>query len=130
MKLPHLDQVVDLERGEAGLLAKALGVLVRDVTHAEQAVPYLEAIALPALATLATKLARLHQRELAAPPRPGQRPKPRRFRLSYDQLAVLLYYRLTLPYCELSRIEQLQLRVVVGKFHQQSLNLAQFFKFK
>ncbi|WP_310391468.1 hypothetical protein [Hymenobacter sp.] len=130
MRLAHLDQFIELERGEAGLLAKALDVLVRDVTHAEQAVPYLEAITLPALATLATKLTRLHQRELAAPLRPGKRPKPRRFRVSYDQLAVLLYYRLSLPHCELSRIEQLQLRVVMGKFHQQSLNLAQFFKFK
>ncbi|WP_201979307.1 hypothetical protein [Hymenobacter rubidus] len=123
MRLPALDQRVLLERGEAGVLAAALGVLVRDVTHATRPVPLLEAIALPALSTLATRLGRLHQRERAAPPRPGQRPRPRAFRVSYDQLAVLLHYRLCLPYCGLGALGQQQVQVVVGKFQQQALNL-------
>jgi hypothetical protein len=129
MKLPHLDQLVPLDRGDAGVVAKALSVLVQDVTHATRPVTALEAIMLPALAALATRLVRVHQREQATPVRPGKRPKPRNFRLSYDQLAVLLHHRQSLFYCGLQEIEQLQLQVVIGKIQQKSLNLAHWIKF-
>lgn len=129
MKLPHLDQLVLLERGEAGLLAKALAVLVRDVTQATRPVSMTTAIALPALATLATTLGRRHLREQLAPVRPGRRPKPRTFRISYDQLAVLLHYRVPMCYCGLNDTEQLQLRSVVGKFQQKALNLEHVIRF-
>ena len=129
MKLPHLDQLVPLERGEAGLLAKALAVLVRDVTQATRPVHVMDAITLPALATVATRLTRLHQREQLVPVRPGKRPKPRAFRVSYDQLAVLLHCRVALFYTGLEGYEQLQLQVVLGKFQQQSLNLTHFIRF-
>lgn len=129
MKLPHLDQLVPLERGEAGVLAEALAVLVRDVTQTAKPVNAMEAITLPAVAALATKLARLHQRELNAPVRPGRRPRPRHFRVSYDQLAVLLHYRGVLHYCGLGEVELLQLQAALGRFQQQSLNLEHLIRF-
>jgi hypothetical protein len=129
MKLPHLDQLVPLDRGDAGVLAKALAVLVRDVTHATKPVSYMQAITLPALAALTKKLATVHHREQERPVVPNKRPKPRNFRVSYDQMAVLMHSRAPLHYCGLDDIEQLQLQVVLGKFHQKSLNLSTWIKF-
>lgn len=134
MKLPHLDQLVPLERGEAGLLARAVSVLVRDVTHAERPVPLVDAITLTPLAALGKNLARLHELEQRPPrTRPGRCPRllqsrPRLLRVPYDQLAVLMLHRLALPHCDLSTQEKLQLQVVLGKFQQKSLNLQHWIK--
>ena len=129
MKLPHLDQLVPLERGDAGVLAKALAVLVRDVTQAKRPVSKLEALLLTPLAGLTKKLVQIHQREQLAPPKPGRKAKPRNLRVTYDQMAVLMHYRHTLYFCGLEEWEYLQVQVVVGKFQQKSLNLAHFIKF-
>jgi hypothetical protein len=129
MKLPHLDQIVLLERGEAGLLARALHVLVQDVTAAKRPVPPGHLLTCAPLATLAQRLDQVHQREQLSPRRPGRRPKPRRLRVPYDQLLAVLHHRWALGYCGLSAEEQLLLPGLVGKFQQQALNLARWVRF-
>ncbi|MGI4862959.1 MAG: hypothetical protein ACRYFZ_03495 [Janthinobacterium lividum] len=128
--LPHLDQRVLLARGEAGLLARALAVLVRDVTHAQRPVPLVEILTFVPLATLGRALLKLHQREQLTAAKPGRRPpKPRLLRVPCDQLAALLHCQGALYYCHLSVEENLQLAGIVGKFQQKSLNLAQWVRF-
>ncbi|MDO7875524.1 hypothetical protein Q5H93_12340 [Hymenobacter sp. ASUV-10] len=136
MKLPHLDQLVPLERGEAWLLARAVQVLVDDVYKAERPVPALEVLMTLPLAALLRNLVLRHQRELLRPPKapkPGKRPKrpkPQVFRVSYDQLAALHVQRLALFHGgALSEQENRQLQGVVGKFHRESLNLDQRIRF-
>ncbi|RZK34685.1 MAG: hypothetical protein EOO57_10635 [Hymenobacter sp.] len=130
MRLPHLDQLVPLERGEAGLLARAVAVLVRDVTHSQTPVPLVELLTFAPLATLAKTLHQRHQREQLVPVRPGRRPlRPWQLRVRYDQLAALLHHRLALFYCGLSEAENLQLAGIVGKFQQKSLNLSTWIRF-
>lgn len=115
-----------LERGEAGLLARAVAVLVRDVTHSQTPVPLVELLTFGPLARLATALLRRHQRELLTP---GPAPKPRPFRVPCDQLAALLHNHLALHYCGLSKEEDLLLTGIVGKFQQKALNLSQWASF-
>ena len=129
MKLPHLDQIVLLERGEAGLLARAVAVLVQDVTSAKRPVPYLEMLTFTPLCNLGKKLLQYHRREQLTPVRPKRFPKPKRLCVSYDQLAALHHNRFALNYCNLSEEENLQLWVILGKFQQQALNLSQWVRF-
>lgn len=129
MKLPHLDQLVLLQRGEAGVLAKAVGVLVGDVTRARRPVSAAKMLTFAPLATLGKKLYQLHQREQLTPPKRGRWPKPRTLRVSYDQLLALLDNRWALSYCGLSEEELLLLPGIVGKFQQKSLNLTQYISF-
>jgi len=129
MKLPLLDQVVLLERGEAGLLARPMAVLVQGVTHATRPVVALEMLLLTPLEALRKQLERIDKAEQAQPPKPGKRPKPRKLRVPYDQLVALLHNRHALYYCGLSDEEHLQLHGVVGKFQQASLELARYIKF-
>lgn len=124
MKLPHLDQVVLLERGEAGLLARAVAVLVQDVTQAKRPVPYLEMLTFAPFCNLSKKLLQFHRREQLTPARPKHFPKPRHLRVSYNQLAALHHHRFALQYCNLSGAETLWLQAILGKFHQQMLNLS------
>ena len=126
MKLPHLDQLVPLERGEAGLLARAVAVLVRDVTQAQRPVPLVEMLTFAPLATLTKKLLHRHQREQLTP---GSSAKLRPLRVSYDQLVALLLNHGALYHCDLSEEENLQLRGILGKFQQKSLNLSTWIKF-
>ena len=131
MKLPHLDQLVPLERGEAGLLAKALTALVRELTYAQEPVPLVQMLTFTPLAALARKLHQLHLREQVTPVRPTRRPpKPRQLRVSYDQLVALMVHRARLCADGLSEEENLQVRVLVGKFQQKTLNLSQWIRFK
>ncbi len=129
MKLPHLDQVVMLERGEAGLLARAVAVLVQDVTNAKRPVPHIEMLTFGPLAGLGKKLLQCHRREQLTPARPKRLPKPRSFRVSYDQLVALHQHRFALNYCNLSPEENLQLQAILGKFQQKSLNLSRWIRF-
>lgn len=126
MRLPYLDQRVPLARGEAGLLARAVAVLVRDVTHSSQPVPLVELLTVGPLAALTAALLRRHQREQLTPVVPGRPVKPQLLRVPYDQLAALLLHRLALPYCGLSEQENLLLTGIVGKFQQKALNLDQW----
>ncbi|MGI4865863.1 MAG: hypothetical protein ACRYFZ_18205 [Janthinobacterium lividum] len=129
MKLPHLDQIVLLERGEAGLLARAVAVLVQDVTNAKQPVPYLEMLTFTPFCNLGKKLLQYHRREQLTPARPKRFPKPKQLRVTYDQLAALHHHRFALNYCNLSPEENLQLQVILGKFQQKSLNLSRWVRF-
>lgn len=128
--LPRFDQLVPLERGEAGLLARAVAVLVRDVTHATRPVPLVEILTFAPLATLGRELLKIHRREQLAPARPKRPPKPRQLRVPCDQLAALLHCERALYCCGLSAEETLLLRGIVGKFQQKSLNLSQWIRFR
>lgn len=129
MKLPHLDQIVFLERGEAGLLARAVALLVQDVLAAKRPVPYLEMLTFAPLCQLGKKLLQHHRREQLTPARPRRFPKPRALRMPYDQLVALHHNRFALHYCNLSEQENLLLQAILGKFQQQSLNLGQWIRF-
>lgn len=128
MKLPHLDQLVPLERGEAGLLAGALAVLVQDATR-RPPMTGPQALKLAPLASLGRRLVQRHQQEQLRPLRRGQRPAARPVRVRFDELVALLDSRAALYYTGLTATEQLQLRVVLDRFHQKSLNLEQFIRF-
>lgn len=127
MKLPHLDQIVLLERGEAGLLARAVAVLVQDVTQARRPVPYVEMLTFVPFCNLGKKLLQLHRREQLTPAKPFS--KPRQLRVTYDQLVALHHRSFALTYCNLSEGERLQLRAILGKFQQKSLNLSRWIRF-
>ena len=129
MKLPHLDQIVLLERGEAGLLARAVAVLVQDVTQATRPVPYLEMLTFTPFCNLGKKLLQHHRREQLTPARPKRFPKPKQLRVTYDQLVALHHRSFALNYCNLSEEENLQLRTILGKFQQKALNLSQWIRF-
>lgn len=129
MKLPLLDRVVLLARGEAALLARPVAVLLQDVTLATRPVIALELLSLSPLDALRKQLDRVQKAEQARPPKPGKRPAPRRLRVPYDQLVALLHHRHALYHCGLSEEEHLQLHGVVGKFQQASLELARYIKF-
>jgi len=127
MRLPHLDQRVPLERGEAGLLARALALRVQELTHAEQPAPAVAVLTLSPLATLGKTLLALQQREQATPPsRAPRRRKPRLVRVRYDQLVALHLHRFALPHESFGEAEQLQLQAILGKFQQQALNLTRW----
>ena len=130
-QLAHYDQRVPMERGEAYLLLRALQVLISDLTRvADQPVPAVQLLTTLPLVPLGSKLQQLHNRELAAAPqRPGRAPKPRQLRVGCDELAALLHHRVALYYCGLSAEQNLVLQLVLGKFQQKSLNLAQYIKF-
>ena len=129
MKLPHLDQLVPLERGEAGLLARAVAVLVQDITNAKRPVPYLEMLTFTPFCNLGKKLLQHHRREQLTPVRPKRFPKPKQLRVTYDQLVALHLNRFALNYCNLSEEENFQLQAILGKFQQKSLNLSQWIRF-
>lgn len=132
MRLPYLDQLVSLERGEAALLARALAVLVavlvEDATR--QPMPVIDALQLTPLASLGRRLVQRHKLEQHRPP--GARGRPARawlLRVRYDELAAVHLNRGALLYTGLQQAEQLQLQVVLGRFHQKSLNLDRYIKF-
>jgi len=129
MNLPLLDQLVPLERGEAGLLARAVQVLLDDTTQPTTPVQPVELLLLAPLAKLATKLHRRHAAEQARSLRPGQRSKPWQYRASCYQLCALHLTRYALLHCGLSSEENLLLVNVLGKFQQKSLNLTHWIKF-
>jgi hypothetical protein len=107
MKLPNLDQVIELQRGEAGRLWWAIADKCRRV------------VALPALHRVAKRLQTLDNRELAVVGVPPK--KPRKFRLHYDELVAIMLYVFTEPISGA--------RVPLGKIQQKSLNLADVIKF-
>ena len=129
MRLPHLDQYVPLERGEAGLLARAVAVLVQNVTQATRPVPYLEMLTFTPFCNLGKKLLQHHRREQLTPARPKRFPKPKQLRVPYDQLVALHHNRFALNYCNLSEEENFQLQAILGKFQQKALNLGQWIRF-
>lgn len=130
MKLPHLDQFIPFERGEAALLAHALAVLVHDSlqvvfrTHdqGERLTPA-TALHLKPLASLGKRLLARHRQELRKPPKPGKRPAARTLRVPYDELIAVEENRAALYYTTLAETEKMQLQRVLGEFQRYSLNL-------
>lgn len=120
MNLPHLDQIIELERGQAGELWWAVADcgrrnLVR--LHMQQPCQVESAgvvVALPALERVAKRLKRIDERELRHVGLP--RRKPVRFRLKVDEVVAIMLY--VWPHAGSGH-------VVLGKVHQVSLNLEQ-----
>jgi hypothetical protein len=123
MKLPFLDQTIELERGEANDLCHVVGqacLSVMATLEAERPVPMPAGLmlALPALARVVQRLGRLAQKDLTHVGRPKR--KPHTFRLSFDELvAVMLYVQ---PYAGTAHVP-------LGKVQQKSLNLELFIDF-
>ncbi|RZL04782.1 MAG: hypothetical protein EOO62_20500 [Hymenobacter sp.] len=137
MKLPHLDQLIPLERGEAALLAQALAVLLEDV----HPIVYQErptglrltpglALQLTPLTKLGKRLVARHRQEQARPLKPGNRPPARPVRVHYDELVAVLQNRSALTYTNLAEVEKLQLQRVLGEFQRYSLSLECYINFR
>jgi hypothetical protein len=136
MKLPHLDQLIPLERGEAGLLAQALATLLKDawpiVYQKRDPGPRLSpglALQLTPLVKLGKRLVARHHQEQARPPKPGKRPPARVLRVHYDELVAVMQNRTSLYYINLAEVEKLQLQRALGEFQRHSLNLECYIKF-
>lgn len=117
MKIPFLDQVVELERGEAHALQHVVGTVCLDVmamlqSHYPARMPAGLLLAFPVLRRLVTRLGKVAQQEFFRVGRPRQ--PPVRFRLSYEELVALMLY---------VQPQATSAFVVLGKVHQKSLNL-------
>jgi hypothetical protein len=120
MKIPFLDQIVALERGEAHELQHVVGNVCLEVMSTLQSdypvpMPAGLLLAFPVLRRLVTRLGKVAQQELFRVGRPRQ--PPVRFRLSYEEVVALMLHvqpRATSGF------------VVLGKVHQKSLNLEAF----
>ena len=116
--LAHLDQVIELERGEAGQLWWAVADcgrrnLVR--LHMQPPCRVESAgvvVALPALERVARRLRRIDEREQHQVGLPRRRPV--RFRLKVDELVAIMLY--VFPHATSGHVP-------LGKVHQVSLNL-------
>ncbi len=124
MNLRHLDQIIELERGEAGQLWWAVSDcgrrnLVRlHMQHATRVESAGVVVALPALERVARRLKTIDERERCFSGIPSRRPK--KFRLKVDELVAIMLY--VWPHAASGH-------VVLGKVQQQSLNLDQRIKF-
>ena len=124
MRLTHLDQIIELERGEADVLCSAVmayGERAVQQLHnlSAPALPATQLLGLAALERVAARLWRLNVREQARTGMP--RRKPTAFRLRADELVAVMLY--VFPHADISA------RVVLGKVHQQSLNLDRYVNF-
>lgn len=129
LDFPGLDQRVMLDRGEAGRLAEAVAAHVLAVKDGPRPMLATSVLTCLPLVGLARKLQALHHREQANPPTPGRTPKPRTFRVNYQQLTALLHHREAIGCWVGSPLEKLQVQGTIGKFQQKSLNLSQYLKF-
>jgi hypothetical protein len=129
MRLPHLDQLVPLERGEAGLLARALAGLVEDAFR-RPPMTLAQALQLTPMVSLGKRLVARHCQEQLRPLRPGKRPPARPLRVRYDELVAVLENRAALSYTNLAETEKLQLQRVLGEFQRASLNLECYIRFR
>ena len=137
MRLPHLDQLIPLERGEAGLLARALATMLEDARHSAtgRAAPHQRltpagALRLGPFTSLGKRLVARHNQEQARPLQPGRRPQARPVRVRYDELVAVLESRAALPYTNLAETEKLQLQRVLGEFQRHSLSLECYIRFR
>ncbi|WP_375418148.1 hypothetical protein [uncultured Hymenobacter sp.] len=128
MKLPLLDQLVPLHRGEAFVVAHAIGrYLAEAISRPDyaQKLYWQEALALTPLELLRRRLLRRHESESWQALRPGRAARPRLLRVPYAELVALREFQTSLQ----SIVGGEQLPAVLGKFHQKSLNLERFIKF-
>ena len=120
MKIPFLDQVVELEHGEAHELQHLVGNACLDVMATLQSsrpvpMPAGRLLAFPVLRRLVTRLGKVAQQELFRVGLPKR--KPVQFRLTYEELLAIMLY--VVPQATSGF-------VVLGKVHQKSLNLDPF----
>ncbi|MDO7851584.1 hypothetical protein [Hymenobacter convexus] len=121
MSLAHLDQCIELGRGEAGELwwavaevgRRNLARLSRPLGARVDAAGVV--VALPALERVARRLKRIDERERSHVGIPSR--KPKRFRLKVDELAALMLY--VWPESAPGHMGHVSL----GKVQQKSLNL-------
>lgn len=121
-----LPQTIELERGEAYLLGLAIGHVWRAANEATGAEPPrpLELgllLALPVLQRLGRRLWRAKEAEEVAAQLGTPRHKPRAFRLSCEEVAVVMHY--VLPRASFLTAG------VLGKVQQKSLNLTPYVNF-
>lgn len=123
MNLPHLDQIIELERGEAGQLWWAVADCGRRNLARLQLGSRTDSpgvvVALPALERVAKRLKRIDERENNHVGVPSRRPV--KFRLKVDELVAIMCY--VWPYAKFLAA------VPLGKVHQKSLNLDSYIKF-
>jgi hypothetical protein len=124
MNLSHLDQIIELDRGEAGQLWWAVAdcgrrnlvrLHMRPGTQVESAGVV---VALPTLERVARRLKRIDDRERSHVGLP--RRKPVKFRLKVDELVAIMLHVWPHAYSG---------HVVLGKVQQKSLNLEQYIHF-
>ena len=124
MNLPHLDQIIELELGEAGQLWGAVADcgrrnLVRlHMQHPAQVESAGVVAVLSVLERVARRLKRIDERERSHVGIPSR--KPKKFRLKVDELVAIMLY--VLPVATSARVP-------LGKVQQQSLNLDQHIDF-
>lgn len=133
MKLPHLSQRVNLNRGQAQPLYDALEQLQHELLHRNPAAgrrwTAAEALSLQPLGRLTKRVHLVALRDLqplrpAPPSGRRQPPKPNRLRVEYDELTtVRLYYARLLASAAPYPDAHLVLTAILGQFHQPSLNL-------
>jgi hypothetical protein len=121
MSLAHLDQTIELERGEAGQLWWAVADcgrrnLVRLLTPGLCPESAGVVVALPVLERVAKRLKRLDERELSHVGIPGR--KPKKFRLKVDEVVAIMLY----VYPRASFLAP----VALGKVQQKSLTLESY----
>ena len=120
MSLAHLDQIIELERGEAGQLWWAVADcgrrnLVRLLhPHGDKVESAGVVVALPMLARVARRLKRIDEREQHHIGLPRRRPV--KFRLKVEEVAALMLY--VWPHAASGHVP-------LGKVQQKSLNLDQ-----
>ena len=138
MRLPHLDQLIPLARGEAGLLAQALAGLLADAERQLCAIGYQagppltrqQVLTQQPLASLGRRLLARHRQEQLRLPRSGAGRAPARLlRVRYDELVAVLASRAALGHVNLGLTENLQLQRVLGEFQRASLNLTGYIRF-
>ena len=129
MRLPHLDQLIPLERGEAGLLARAIAVLLSEAQRIAKGqankglrLTPIRALQLTPLTKLGKRLVARHNQEQARPLKAGRRPAARTLGVR-DELVAVLDSRASLYDTGVAETEKWQLQRVLGEFQRHSLNL-------
>jgi hypothetical protein len=126
--LPHLTQLVLLDRGQAGVIAYYLdaeqqGVLLLD-PDAGQRMSLAESLALVPVEALLKKLDKLVTRDQAPAP---CKPRPHRLKVPYaEMVAVRLYYARMLASAGAYPEHRDVLASVLGRFHAPSLALERY----
>jgi predicted metalloprotease len=126
MSLPHLDQIIELERGEPGQLWTAvaecgqrntLRLLMRPGTgfRVDSAGVV---VALATLNKVAKRLKKLDEKELSHVGIPSS--KPKKFRLKVEEVVAIMLY--VWPHATSGHY-------VLNKVHQKSLNLEPYIRF-
>jgi hypothetical protein len=136
-KLPHLTQVVLLDRGQADLVHRAVYHVCKELLHRDPALKRwspIEALTLTPLNHLRTRLltlaerdelpvhVALHTKRRGGKPRP---PKPNKLKVTYEEMTTVRYYYARLLATTSDEVDQLMLAGALAKFHQPSLGLEQ-----